>query len=156
MKFLILFALIAVVNCSDHWGAPLVHHAVPVVHQALVHTPIYQTALLSKTVKLGETHHSIPVTEHRFTRTDYETPGATYAIPAVRTVQVTRPGYTTYINSAVTRAHVTNHQVAGPTVVTPIIKPVVNHLLAPVHAPVHHAPLVHHAPIHAPLNGWGY
>lgn len=26
---------------------------------------------------------------------DYETPGATYAIPAVRTVAVTRPGYTT-------------------------------------------------------------
>ena len=35
---------------------------------AIVKTPIYKTHLISKTVKLGESHHSYPVQEARFTR----------------------------------------------------------------------------------------
>ena len=73
MKFFIAFiALIAVVNGSlDHWGrAPaLVHHVAPVVHHAIVKTPIYQQSYIPQTVHLGTSHHSYPVTEHRFTRT---------------------------------------------------------------------------------------
>jgi len=100
---------------------------------ATVKTPIYKTSLISKTVKLGESHKSYPVQEARFTRSDYETPGATYAIPAVKTIQVTRPGYTTYKQSSITKTHVTNHQVKGPTYTQPIYKTVVNKVLVPVH-----------------------
>jgi len=103
------------------------------IKYATIKTPIYKTSLISKTVKLGETHKSYPVQEARFTRSDYETPGATYAIPAVKTIQVTRPGYTTYIKSSVTKAHVTNHQVKGPTYTKPIYKAIVSKVLVPVH-----------------------
>jgi hypothetical protein len=71
----------------------------------------------------------------------HDEPGATYAIPAVKTFTVTRPGYTTYLQSAITKAHVTNHLVAGPTYVKPIIAPVVHKAYAPIaHGPIGHAP----------------
>lgn len=38
------------------------------ISYATVKTPIYKTSLISKTVKLGETHKSYPVQEARFTR----------------------------------------------------------------------------------------
>lgn len=55
----------------------------------------------------------------------------------MKTYTVTRPGYTTYLQSSVTKAHVTTHQVAGPTIVKPIIAPVVSKVLVPVHKESH-------------------
>jgi hypothetical protein len=37
--------------------------------------PIYAPAYIPTTVKIGESHHAYKVPEHRFTSTEYETPG---------------------------------------------------------------------------------
>lgn len=42
-------------------------HVTKVAH-AVVKTPIYKTSYVPHTVKLGESHHSYPVQEARFTR----------------------------------------------------------------------------------------
>ena len=73
MKFLSAFVLCLVAVSAQASllpavHAPLVHHA-PAVAVATVAQPIYQKSLVAQTVKLGESHHSYPVTEHRFTRT---------------------------------------------------------------------------------------
>lgn len=37
--------------------------------------PIYAKASIPVTVKVGESHHSYPVPEHKFTYNEYRTPG---------------------------------------------------------------------------------
>lgn len=48
---------------SDYGNSDYGHQKV-----AIIKTPIYKTSLISKTVKLGESHRSYPVQEARFTR----------------------------------------------------------------------------------------
>jgi len=123
-----VFALVAFAGICQAipYHAP-VHHSVHAVS-----VPVYGTSYIPKIVHAGTSHHSYPVAEHRFQESSYETPGATYAIPATKTYTVTRPGYTTYLKSAITKAHVTNHLVAGPTISKPIIGQVVTKQLVPV------------------------
>lgn len=53
---------------GDNYGHGGYDTHVQKVHYATVKTPIYKTSLISKTVKLGESHHSYPVQEARFSR----------------------------------------------------------------------------------------
>jgi len=129
-----LFAVALATGYGGHddgghgYGHEEMHH-----HTTVIHKPIYKTSYIPKTVKTHETHHSQPVSEHKFTHSHYETPGATYAIPATKTYTITRPGYTTYKHSSITKTHVTKHVVPGPTISKPIIGKVVKKVLVPVH-----------------------
>lgn len=69
MKF-----LSAIVLCLAAASASASYLEAPHVAAAIVKQPVYATSYVPHTVKVGESHHSYPVTEHRFTRTDYETP----------------------------------------------------------------------------------
>jgi hypothetical protein len=121
---LALFALAGI--CQANYYQPQ-HHSVHAVS-----VPVYGTSYIPKIVHAGTSHHNYPVTEHKFSESSYETPGATYAIPATKTYTITRPGYTTYLKSAITKAHVTNHLVKGPTISTPIVKTIHSQKLVPI------------------------
>lgn len=76
MLSLVLFCagLVASVSANgygDDYGHGYGHvqvHSVPL-------KPVYAKAYIPTTVKVGETHHSYKVPEHKFTATEYETPG---------------------------------------------------------------------------------
>ena len=146
---LAIFALLALAGLSQAVPQAAYYAPAATLITKTQHTPVYATAYQPYVYKAGVSHHAVPVTEHRFSRVDYETPGALYQIPAVRTVAVTKPGFTTYKTDYITQAHVSNHVVAGPSYSTPIVKPVVS-LAA---APIAHAPI---AVAHAPLAVKGY
>ena len=76
--FIVLSALFACALASGYLGGDLggygggyghggYEHVTKVAH-AIVKTPIYKTSYVPHTVKLGESHHSYPVQEARFTR----------------------------------------------------------------------------------------
>ena len=80
--FIVLSALFACALASGYLGGDLggyggdlggyggghgYSHVTKVAH-AVVKTPIYKTSYVPHTVKLGESHHSYPVQEARFTR----------------------------------------------------------------------------------------
>lgn len=78
MQFALALLALAVVGQAVYvpahgpWGAPL-----PLA-------PVYAKSYIPTTVKVGESHYSYPVPEHRFTRTDYETPGKRRVITSIR------------------------------------------------------------------------
>ena len=55
-------------DLGGYGGGGYGHGGYEKVKYATVKTPIYKTSLISKTVKLGETHKSYPVQEARFSR----------------------------------------------------------------------------------------
>ncbi|XP_053206341.1 uncharacterized protein LOC128390622 [Panonychus citri] len=87
MQSMIIFAVLFSVAYGSYIHAPA----------AAIVTGVAQAPVSIPTVvKTGITQHAFNVPESRFTRSDWSTPGATYAIPAVAQYTVTRPGYTTY------------------------------------------------------------
>ena len=116
-SFIALFAFIACASASAIYS-------VPAVVQAPVSIPTV--------VKTGITQHAFNVPESRFTRSDWSTPGATYAIPAVAQYTVTRPGYTTYqegpsivrtgyVPTSVPVATITKHQTVAAVHAAPVV-----------------------------------
>ena len=134
---LTLLALVGLCQAVPYYHAPTL---ITKTH----HSPVYATDYVPYVYKAGESHHSYPVAEHRFQESSYATPGALYKIPAVRTVAYTKPGFTTYKTDYITKAHVSNHLVAGPSYSTPIVKQYVEHVPAPYshhgygHGPAHY------------------
>lgn len=80
--------------------APIVQAPITKVNYYQVPTVVQKPVAIPHIVQTGISYHPFSVKESRFTRTDWATPGNTYAIPAVREVYVTKPGFTTYQEGA--------------------------------------------------------